>query len=446
MEFGEHEIKPVSKPGLSAGWRFLIVFQFFAIIALSAAVIWQISKGPVVIRERVSGRAAPASFETPKKQSAAVNQSYQSPSDVFWIADLAEKSLPFVVNIKSEAIPEEKPESAQKRQGGAPSSPFSPNSPGFKIPEEFKEFFPDMQFPEGFDQWHNFDVPRQGEGSGFIVSEDGYIVTNAHVVADFNKFTVTLNDGKQYEGVLKGTDDLKDIAVIKIEAGGLPAATLGDSDTIRPGEPAIAIGSPFGLQHTVTSGIVSAVDRKPADVNMPEDPRSNGTLIQTDAAINRGNSGGPLLNARGEVIGVNQAIIPMGERIGFAIPVNSIKRSIQQIIETGSVKYPGIGIRIRDVDKTVQEELKLEIDFGIVIYEVTQGSAGDKAGLKVGDVITHINGMEVKTGNELINEIQNHNIGDKITLTVYPQGKKPAKNVLVLLGELNSTDAAPWRR
>jgi S1-C subfamily serine protease len=445
MEFGDKQVDKVREirvQALSGGWKAFIVIMFVVILAQLAYIVYAGMQKTTVIWKSTSGRPIPASYEASLPQSANIGtQYYQAPSDIYWIADLAEKSLPFVVNIRTETVPKEQP--AKPNGNGNDGEMFKemPQNPQSTDPmEQFRQFFEDRGFNSDqfdFRQYHDFDNPLMGDGSGFIVSQDGYIVTNAHVFADFNKFTITLNDGKEYPGKLIGRDYMKDVSVIKIEATGLSFAALGDSDRIRPGEPAIAIGSPFGLKHTVTSGIVSAIGRLPQDINMPDDPRSNRELIQTDAAINPGNSGGPLLNAKGEVIGVNQSIIYGANRIGFAIPINSVKRSIESIIKNGDVRYPGMAISIEDLLTEWADQYQYDVKEGVLVREVTKGMSGDQAGLRAGDVITAIQGKPIKTRNELIAEIQTHDIGDKITLTVYPQGKKPAKDVLVVLGELN---------
>ncbi len=451
MEYGKDELGKVSEikvKGLSGSWKVLVVLLFIVIIAQFGYIVWKGTGKQTVIWTSSSGRPVPASYENAVLNPSNVrSQSYQAPSEVYWIADLAEKSLPFVVNIRSETVPKVEPK--PNTDNGEVYKNLDPNRRGQSDPfQQFRDFFEGQGFnfdEDALRQYHEFNVPRVGEGSGFIISADGYIVTNAHVVADFDKFTVTLEDGTEYTGQLIGRDDMKDIAVIKIDAKNLSFAQLGDSDAIRPGEPAIAIGSPFGLKHTVTSGIVSAIGRLPQDINMGDDPRSNRELVQTDAAIHPGNSGGPLLNARGEVIGVNQAIINGADRIGFAIPINSIKRSVESIIRNGDVRYPGMGVMVEPLTEEWAAQYTYDVKVGVLVREVTKDMPGSKAGLKAGDVITEVNDVKVTNGNELIEEIQKFNIGDKITLTVYPQGKAPAKEVLVVLGELNVSDSAAWR-
>ena len=270
----------------------------------------------------------------------------------------------------------------------------------------------------------------EAEGSGIIISEDGYILTNNHVIAsdessyyqmtEANKLTVKLfNDDTEYEAKVIGTDSQTDLAVIKIEKTGLTPATLGDSDQIKVGEVAIAIGNPLGMQSSVTSGIISAVNREVTDTD-----GKTYNLIQTDAAINSGNSGGALVNSKGEVIGVNTLKLNGTgiEGMGFAIPINSTKNITEQLIQDGKVKRPYIGVSGRDVDE--QTAKANNIVPGVYIVSVESFSAAEKAGLKPGDVIIAADGKEISDMDDL-NEIKNsHNIGDQMTLKINRDGKE----------------------
>jgi len=271
------------------------------------------------------------------------------------------------------------------------------------------------------------------KGSGIIISEDGYILTNNHVInssstsnnlfyeiGEANKVTVKLyNDDTEYEGKIVGTDTQTDLAVIKIEKNGLTAAELGDSDAVQVGEFAMAIGSPLGLDNSVTAGIVSAVNREVEDSD-----GNKYVAIQTDAAINSGNSGGALVNSKGQVIGVNTLKLSGTgvEGVGFAIPINSTKEIYEQLIEYNKVKRPYIGIGGRDLDKRIAEANDLVV--GIYITTIEDFSAGEKAGLRIGDVIIEADGKKVTTMDEL-NEIKNKkSIGDTMSLKVYRDGKE----------------------
>jgi len=357
------------------------------------------------------------------------------PANVYWIADLVEKVLPSVVHVQTERV--------EKHPGILKQFKKEKET----IPSPFKDFFDDdFQFFFGIPDVEQ-EIPVSGVGSGFIISEDGYIVTNAHVVKGATSIKVTLHDHSQYTAKLVGLDVPMDIAVLKINAKGLPSARLGDSSKLRIGEPAIAIGSPFGLESTVTAGIISAIARDPREVGAPDaSSQAIGTrirkFIQTDAAINRGNSGGPLINARGEVIGVNQAIIAYAGKIGFAIPINDVKGSIDQLIKKGKVVYPGIGVLVQDVTDEVIKQFKLEVDSGALVAQVNAGAPADKAGIEPGDVILQVGQVKIRNSNDLVEEIQRHSVGDKVTLLVAKGGKKSRQvKVVVVLEELKFEDA-----
>ena len=280
----------------------------------------------------------------------------------------------------------------------------------------------------------------EAEGSGIVISEDGYILTNNHVInssstsyyyeiGEASKVEVYLyNDETPYEAKVVGTDEQTDLAVIKIEKNGLTAAELGNSDTVKVGEFAMAVGNPLGMQSSVTSGMISAVNREIED--------SDGktyTLIQTDAAINSGNSGGALVNSEGKVIGVNTLKVSATgvEGMGFAIPINSARPIYEDLIQYNKVRRPYIGITGRDLDSRTAEAYNLVQ--GIYVVSVEDFSAGEKAGIKRGDVIIKVDGKEIKTMNEL-NEVKNsHQIGDTLTITVVRDGKN--KDLTIVLAE-----------
>ena len=278
--------------------------------------------------------------------------------------------------------------------------------------------------------YRNMSSTATAEGSGVIIREDGYILTNNHIVntsssSNFyevgkaNKVTVYLyNDETPYEATIVGTDEQTDLAVLKIEKTGLTAATLGNSDNVKVGEFAMAIGNPLGMQSSVSSGIISAVNRKVTSDN------KTYTLIQTDAAINSGNSGGALVNSNGEVIGINTLKMSGSgiEGMGFAIPINSTKTIYEQLIQYNKVKRPYIGISGRDLDEETAKANNLVV--GVYVISVDEFSSAEKAGIKIGDVITKIDGKEIKTMEEL-NEVKNsHSIGDEITLTINRSGNE----------------------
>lgn len=279
------------------------------------------------------------------------------------------------------------------------------------------------------------------EGSGIIISQDGYILTNNHVVnsttstssfselGKANKITVYLyNDETAYDAKIIGTDEQTDLAVIKIEKNNLTAAELGDSDSVKVGEFSMAVGNPLGMQSSVTSGIISALNRKVTDTD-----GKSYTLIQTDAAINSGNSGGALVNSEGKVIGINTLKMSGNgvEGLGFAIPINSAKPIYEQLIQYNKVKRPYIGISGKDLSESVAKANNLVV--GVYVVSVEDFSAGQKADIRIGDVIIEVDGQKITTMDEL-NEIKNkHNIGDTMTLKVYRDGKE--KELKVTLAE-----------
>jgi putative serine protease PepD len=288
-------------------------------------------------------------------------------------------------------------------------------------------------------------VPVEGAGSGVIISEDGYIITNAHVIEDADEIRVTLSDGTELKAELVGSDSSSDIAVIKVDPPfNLKPAVLGNSDTLKPGQRAIAIGNPYRLENTVTVGVISALDRTLE--------AKNGFvirgIIQTDAAVNPGNSGGPLLNSRGEVIGINTAIISSSEGfqgIGFAIPINTAKKVSQELIEKGSVSYPWLGITGASLTLDLAEEINVSVSTGVLVIEVIPESPADFAGLKgsegrmgtsdfvPGDIIIEMNGIPVETIDELIDIILEHKVGDEVEIKYLRRGKESTTRVI--LGE-----------
>jgi len=291
-------------------------------------------------------------------------------------------------------------------------------------------------------------IPREGQGSGFIIDGNGYILTNNHVVARAQKITVTLSSGRKLSANLVGRDPMSDLAVIKIPSGiADTVAVLGDSDQVRVGQKAVAIGNPFGLSHTLTTGIVSALNR---EIRTREGPPIKD-LIQTDAAINPGNSGGPLLNSNGEVIGINTAIFSLSggyQGIGFAIPINRAKEVATQLITSGSVTRPWLGITGVSITQDLADELRLVTDTGILVIEVIKGSPADRAGLRGGnrevivgsmrlliggDIITAMNGRPIKKMEGLIGRLNKSGAGETVSLSIFRNGTP--YNVEVLLTE-----------
>lgn len=272
-------------------------------------------------------------------------------------------------------------------------------------------------------------IPREGQGSGFIIDGKGYILTNNHVVAKAQKITVTLASGKKLTASLVGRDPASDLAVIKIPSGSVDTvAILGDSDQVRVGQKAIAIGNPFGLSHTLTTGIVSALHRE----IRTEDGIHIDDLIQTDAAINPGNSGGPLLNSNGEVIGINTAIFSLSggyQGIGFAIPINRAKEVATQLITSGKVPRPWLGITGISVTKDLSEHFGLGAEQGVLVVEVLSGSPADQAGLRGGNKEVIFGGLKLLMGGDIITEINKHKIPDMKNLVRHLNKFKPGQTV-----------------
>jgi len=274
------------------------------------------------------------------------------------------------------------------------------------------------------------------QGSGFIISEDGYIMTNRHVVDNTNEITVILNDGREFTGELVGQDTYTDIAILKINANNLPYVVLGNSDNLEIGQWVIAIGTPLGLQASLTTGVVSAKGRNNLDLSRIED------FIQTDAVLNRGNSGGPLLNLDSEVIGVNTAIASnMGAYmgIGFAVPSNIAKNAMEQLIEHGSVKRGYIGILLQQMDKDLASAFGLQKTQGIVVSEVVPGSPAERASLKRGDVITRYNSVSVNNIGSFRTAIALMPPESKVKLVILRNGKEEELTVTVGDASTNNT-------
>lgn len=255
---------------------------------------------------------------------------------------------------------------------------------------------------------------EEGIGSGVIYTEDGYIITNNHVASGAEELLVTLYDGSEYPAELVGADENTDVAVIKIETDGLKAASFTSIDSAKVGDLVIAVGSPFGLQQTVTTGVISAKGR---DISVSQETLPMVNLIQTDAAINQGNSGGPLVNSAGQVIGINTLIFsPSGASagIGFAIPSDTVVNIAEQIIKFGKARIPFIGIEM--------EENKTDI-IGVYIKNTTEGYPAEKAGIKSGDIITEFDGVEVQNPLELIAQILRRDVGDVVNIKIYRDGE-----------------------
>jgi len=333
---------------------------------------------------------------------------------------VARKISPAVVFIKSES------EVKQPAAGGIPFPYDSPSGDDF-----LQRFFgAPYQHRPGKPHGKRREV---GQGSGFLISPDGYILTNNHVVGDSDRVSVQLLDGREYRAEIIGTDPGSDLAVIKVDESDLPFLQLGDSEKLEVGDWVLAVGNPFGLSHTLTAGIVSAKGRSGIGLNDYED------FIQTDAAINPGNSGGPLVNLDGEVVGINSAIFSrsggyMG--IGFAIPVNMAKNVRDQLIEHGEVRRGRLGVYIQDLTPDLSESFGLKNTQGVLVSQVVEDSPAENAGLKSGDVIVQIDGDPVDDASALRNRVSLTAPGTQVSLSIIRDGE--AKQVKVVLAALDS--------
>ena len=268
----------------------------------------------------------------------------------------------------------------------------------------------------------------RGLGSGFVISSNGQILTNSHVVNNADTVTVSFSDGRTLAGKVVGEDPASDIAVVQVQANNLPTVILGRSDQVEPGQWAIAIGNPLGLQKTVTVGVISATSRSGSDIGV-SDKRID--FIQTDAAINPGNSGGPLLNARGEVIGINTAIISGAQGLGFAIPIDTAQRIAQQLITTGKVEHPYLGVQMVTLTPEIKQRLSrnpnrnisIEAERGIIIIRVVRNSPADRAGIRPGDVIQAINNQPVNKAEELQQQLEKNGVGSQLQIQLQRGGQ-----------------------
>lgn len=317
--------------------------------------------------------------------------------------EVAKKVQPAVVHIQTEKTISVRPDPFWFGDEFFKGSPFEEFFKGFRSPRE-----------RGKEYRHK----QRGEGSGVIVDKEGYVLTNNHVIEGADRVKVRLNDGREFTATVKGRDTRTDLAVLHIKAKDLPVATLGDSDKLEVGEWAIAIGNPFGLEHTVTVGVISAKGRSGLGTGTYED------FIQTDASINPGNSGGPLINIDGEVIGINMMIIWPGQGIGFAIPINMAKQILSDLIKEGKVVRPWLGIRVQDLTADMAEQFQVKDREGVLVSQVEPGTGAEKAGLTSGDIIKTVDDKAVRNASELIKEIQKRKVGQKVRLGLIRDGKE----------------------
>ena len=340
---------------------------------------------------------------------------------------LVEATGPAVVNIEATSGPRGRQAAGDTNEKAGPDEPPMPED----MPEFFRRFFGQPGMPGGPDR-----MPHGGtsQGTGFLISSDGYVLTNHHVVEGADRIVVRLSDRNELEAELVGSDPLSDVALLKVAGKNLPVLRIGDSRRLKPGQWVLAIGSPFGFDHSVTAGIVSGVGRRSLDPSQQYVP-----FIQTDVAINRGNSGGPLLNTHGEVVGINSQIFSnsggyMG--VSFAIPIEVAMNAVRQLRETGKVVRGQLGVRIQDVDRERLAELGLARPMGAFVDSVENGSAAARAGIRPGDVITRFNGREVNRSADLPPMVGALPPGSRASVTLLRDRK--SRDVVVTLSALDT--------
>ncbi|MFH1360145.1 MAG: Do family serine endopeptidase [Candidatus Omnitrophota bacterium] len=361
------------------------------------------------------------------------------------IEKVAEVVGPTVVSIRTESV---KTYSMKRQLFGSP----------------FQDDLFDRFFEDFFGNMPDYEKKRRGLGSGVLIDGRGYILTNEHVISEADKISVTLADGREFEGTLQGTDPRSDLAIVKIEAADLPIARLGSSKDLKIGQWVVAIGNPFGQllpnpEPTVTAGVISALQRSLPQASRRDTNYTN--LIQTDAAINPGNSGGPLVNLRGEVVGINVAIFSTSggyQGVGFAIPVDTANRIIENLIKGEKVEYGWIGVSVQNLDQRLAEYFGLPSTDGVLVSRILEDGPAQKAGLKDGDVILSVDGQDTKQVSDLLNIVGSIPAGKKIPLKIYRDkktidlpivvGKRPAfdQSGRVLEEDAQeSKDESKWR-
>jgi serine protease Do len=367
-----------------------------ALTAVVAFLVGAILAGGVA-RSSVSAGAAP------KAAAPRIARASSSPplTSLVNFADVVERLNPAVVNI--DATSRSRDNRRRRGRGDAPDQNDGPSD--FGTPR------------------HDRHAPRRGAGTGFIIDADGSILTNNHVIDRADRITVKLSDGRTLHARIIGTDPDTDIALIKVDGqSGLPVAPLGDSSALRMGEWVCAIGNPLGYEHTVTVGVISFLGRKLFD-------KSLDNYIQTDAAINFGNSGGPLINARGEVIGINSAISSRASNIGFAVPINGASAVLPQLRARGRVSRGYMGVGLRDVDGDLEHSLNLTVNHGALVQDITSGSPADRAGLRPYDVITSLDDRTIDNDDQLIREISARAPGSAARLHLVRDGHEQTLTV-----------------
>jgi serine protease Do len=362
-------------------------FLTLALVAIVAFLVGLIVAGGVTSSPVVS-----TAQRLPQPAALARRTADLPAPSVVNFADVAERVNAAVVNIEAAASLAARRESQRNRRG--------PRGP--------------LDGPIGRD----YETPRHGAGSGFIIDRAGHILTNFHVIEAADRISVTLADGRSFRGEVVGTDPDIDVALLRIDGGNaLPEAPLGNSDDLRVGEWVCAIGNPLGYEHSVTVGVVSFIGRKLFDQSLDD-------YIQTDAAINFGNSGGPLINSRGEVIGINSAISSRASNIGFAVPINQATAILPQLKARGRVSRGFVGVVLTDVTPALQRSLNLGASRGALVQDVTAGSPAERAGLRPYDVIVQLDGRDIVTNEELIRDVSGRQPGSVVRLEIVRDGRR----------------------
>jgi serine protease Do len=362
-------------------------------------------------------RPAAAATKAPTVPAPMPERASPAPSAATSYRELVKANGPAVVGVTVQTT----------QAASGPSMPDHGDDP-------FSQFFRGL--PPGFRAPPSGSAPTRGQGSGFIISGDGLILTNAHVVRDAKEVTVRLSDRREFPAKVLGSDPATDVAVLKVEATNLPTVRLGNAGDVQVGDPVLAIGAPYGLEQTVTQGIVSAKGRSlPGDTHVP--------FIQTDAAVNPGNSGGPLFDAGGRVIGINAQIYSQSggfQGLAFAIPIDVALRVKDQIVTHGKVEHARLGVQLQDLNPALAASFGLSAPDGAVVTTVTAGSAAEKVKLKAGDVITRIDGEPVQTGAEVAARVGMASPGQTLKLTVWRD--RSSRDVEVTLGKAGGSPVA----
>lgn len=373
-------------------WALIIIATFSLILGMVLSTFF----------DDIFSKSAVGQQDKEKQEKSKITASLESANRAF--VQISKEVMPVVVSIYTEK---------KVKIGGREENPFGDDF--------FDDLFRDLPFRFRFEGPQG-EIPQSGLGSGVIVRDNGYILTNNHVVQGADEINVKLSDNRKFKAKVVGRDEKSDVAVIKIEGDHLPVAKLGNSDKLEVGEWVLAVGSPFGLEQSVTAGIISAKGR-----NQVFGGDFYQDFIQTDAAINPGNSGGALVNIYGEVIGINTAIESRSggyQGVGFAIPISMAKNIMQDLITKGKVVRAWLGVSIQDVDSDLAKKFNVNEISGALVAQVFKDSPADKAGLKTGDVIVEVNGKKVANRNQLMNEVAANEVNKEVAIKVIRDGKE----------------------